>query len=324
MFIIPTMREVNISSVDLNLLAPLDALLRRRNVTRAAADVGLSQPAMSRALARLRALTNDPLLVRAPGGYALTPTAERLAAQLVPALEGVRALFRETVFDPTSIKRAVRIAAVDAQTILFAPLLSARLAATAPGIDLRFEAPTAATATRIELGEVDLAFALATTPLPPVALSEPILDDRLALVMRRGHPWAERAWTVEDYGAVGHAAISILGDSVSELDAELARHGVARRIALVTPSFAAALAAVAATDLVTTVSRAFAMRFAGAFDLMVREPPLAGVDLPVSIVWSSVRASDPLVTWLRALMRDVAIDLSGAMRTPVRTGSGAG
>ena len=90
------MREVHLSSLDLNLLPALDALLRRRNVSHAASDVGLSQPAMSRALARLRDLLGDALLVRVPGGgYALTPRAEALAGRLAPTLDHVKAVFQE-------------------------------------------------------------------------------------------------------------------------------------------------------------------------------------------------------------------------------------
>ena len=126
------MREVNLAGLDLNLLPPLEALLRRRNVTRAAADVGLSQPAMSRALARLREIFEDPLLVRTGGALAPTPLAEALIPKAAAALDGLRGLFRPEDFNPSTLKRAFRLAAADAQTILLAPRLVARLASEAP------------------------------------------------------------------------------------------------------------------------------------------------------------------------------------------------
>ncbi len=243
------MREVNLAGLDLNLLPALEALLRRRNVTHAASEVGLSQPAMSRALARLREIFGDPLLVRLGGGLAPTPLAETLAPKAGAALEGLRALFRAEDFDPSTLHRSIRFAAADAQTILLTPRLIARLQAEAPGVDLRFEPIGRDIMGRMEQGHVDLCFATAATPLPPGAVSEPLASDRLALVMRRGHPAANRTWTVADYAAYPHATVAFFGDRVSEIDARLAAAGVERRIALTTPHFMATIAAVAGSDL---------------------------------------------------------------------------
>lgn len=304
-----TMREVNLAGLDLNLLPPLEALLRHRNVTRAALDVGLSQPAMSRALARLRDLTGDKLLVRAHGKFALTPKAARLAAQLAPVLDQVKRVFVEPGFNPASARRIVRIAAVDTQTVLLAPGLMARLAREAPGVDVRFEPPTIDIVARMEQGTLDFAFALSTTPLPPGAMSMPIANDRLALVMRARHPRAKKRWRVTDYATVDHVGVAIFGDGMSDIDAKLAKHGVKRRIALVTPHFTAALAAVAGSDMVTTLSRTFAERFERAFSLALHEPPFEEIAMTVTLVWSDIRAADPLLAWLRGVIRDVAADV---------------
>ncbi len=244
--------------------------------------------------------------MRASGGLALTPKAARLAAQLAPTLDEVKRLFNEPAFDPAQARRTVRIAGVDAQTVLYAPALMARLTREAPGLDIRFEAYSADIMARMDQGALDLAFAVATTPLPPGAISEGITNDRLALVMRAGHPRARRRWSVADYGAVDHVGIAIFGDGQSDLDALLAQHGVKRRIALVTPYFIAALAAVSATDMVTTISRAFARRFSDAFNLVLKEPPFPNTEMRLTLVWSHVRAGDPLLAWLRGVIRDVA------------------
>ncbi len=310
------MREVNLSALDLNLLPALEALLKRRNVSHAAADVGLSQPAMSRALARLRDVLGDTLLVRVPGGgYALTPRAEALSTQLIATLDHVKAVFRDPSFDPARVQRTIRIAGIDTHTILLAPALMAKLAKRAPGIDIRFENYGPDLVERVETGRLDLAFATATTPLPPGARSESYAHDRLVLVLRKGHPMAKKKWTIEDYGKVSHVGISILGDAGSELDAQLARVGVHRRMALVTPHFIAALAAVSETDMATTLSRVFASRFAHEFGLTLKEPPLPNLDLELTVVWSHVRAADPVLAWLRSVIRDVAretMDLAGS------------
>ncbi len=310
------MREVNISGLDLNLLPALDALLKRRNVSHAAQDVGLSQPAMSRALSRLREVLGDPLLVRTPGGgYALSPRGEVLSAQLITTLDHVKAVFRDPGFDPATTERTVRIAGIDTHTLLLAPALMARLAKEAPGIDIRFENYGNNIVERSETGQVDLVFATSTTQLPPGARSETYAHDRLALVMRKGHPMAKRKWTVEDYGKVNHVGISIFGDAGSEMDAQLAKFGVKRRMALTTPHFIAALAAVAQTDMVTTQSRVFSSHFAETFDLILKEPPVPNLDLDLTIVWSHVRAADPVLAWLRKVIGDVAketMDMHGA------------
>jgi DNA-binding transcriptional LysR family regulator len=306
MFIIINMREVNISGLDLNLVPALEALLRYRNVTRAAADVGLSQPAMSRALARLREVQGDPLLVRTRAGYALTPRAQAIQPQLASAMRYLREVFQPQSFDPGAQRRTLRLAAADSQTVTLLPGVMARLAVEAPGVDLRVENYGPDLLSRLESGAIDLAFAMTNTPLPPGVYSEIVGEDRLALVMRRDHPLAGRVWTLADYGAVAHVAVGLLGDGQSDMDARLAAHGVARRLALVTPHFMAALAVVATTDLVTTVSALLASQFAEALGLRLHPPPFEDVHLRITLISSHVRAADPFLAWVRGLVREVA------------------
>jgi DNA-binding transcriptional LysR family regulator len=189
-----------------------------------------------------------------------------------------------------------------------------RLAKDAPGIDIRIETYGPNLVERMETGQLDLAFAVSTTPLPPGARSETYAADRLVLVLRRDHPMAKKKWTIEDYGRIPQVGISILGDTGSDMDAQLAKAGVHRRMALVTPHFMAALATVAGTDMATTISRVFAERFAGQLGLVLKEPPLPNVDLDLTVVWSHVRAADPVLAWVRTAIRDAAretMDLSG-------------
>jgi DNA-binding transcriptional LysR family regulator len=272
----------------------------------------MSQPAMSRALARLREVLGDPLLVRRGAGYLLSPRAVELAPRLAGAMGQVRDLFQPPDFDLASERRTIRIAASDFHTILLAPPIMARLAKEAPGIDLRMEPLASGLISRMESGTLDLAFAASNTPLPPGALSEPLAQDRLAVVLRRGHPAAGRPFVAADYAAFDHVGVSILGDGISELDAWLAGQGVRRRMALVTPHFIAALAAVSQTDLVTTLTRAFASRFADHFDLVLQEPPFAEASLGMTLVWAHVRASDPVLSWIRGVVREAALQLDQA------------
>lgn len=300
------MHQVNLNGIDLNLLPPLEALLRHRNVTQAAAEVGMSQPAMSRALGRLRDLLNDPLLVRGSGGLLLTPTAEALLPVLRQALAGVSTVFQTRLLDPLTTERIVRIAASDVQTVLIGPPLFAALAQAAPGITVQFQPYGRDVIARIEDGRTDFAFALATNPLPPGAVSFPVARDRLALVMRRDHPMAAREVAAVDYGHLSHVAVSLLDDGISDLDAALAAQGVTRRIALRTPHFLSALAVVGRSDAVTTVSHRLAHGFADRFGLVLRPPPLRDVDLSMVLVTSGLRAHDPLLVWITEQVRIAA------------------
>ena len=309
MTIVRSMRELNIAGLDLNLVPALDALLRHRNVTRAAEEVGLSQPAMSRALGRLRELHDDPLLVRVGSGYVLTHRAQTMQPQLALAVSHLREVFQKQAFDPGLEKRTLKIAAADTQTVLLLPGVMQRLALEAPAVDVRVEAPRPDTIGRLQGGELDLAFALSSMPLPPGTNSEVVFEDELALVMRRGHPAADKAWSIEDYGSYRHVGVAILGDGVSEIDALLAARGVTRRIAFVTPHFMAALAAVGASDMVTTVSATLARRFAPALKLVMQRPPFEDALLHTTLVYSHARASDPFLTWFRSVVAEVAMAL---------------
>jgi DNA-binding transcriptional LysR family regulator len=204
------------------------------------------------------------------------------------------------------MRRTLRLGAADAQTVLIGPGLLGRLRREAPGVELRFEPLGPDVHGRVESGALDFVFAVATTPLPPGAVSEPIARDRLALVMRRAHPAAERRWTLSDYAEFAHVTVALLGDNQSEIDARLAEAGVARRIASTSPHFMATLACVGATDSVTTISAALARRFAETFGLVLAEPPLVDPSLTLTLVGSALRGHDPALGWLRAHIREAA------------------
>ncbi len=298
------MHQKHLRSIDLNLLPVLEALLRLRNVTRAGDEVGLSQPAMSRALGRLRDLLEDPLLVRSPAGYLLSPRADALRQPLAILLEQLGGMLVEPMFDPTAEHRVLRLAMSDAQAErLLAPLVR-RLAAEAPGVILEWVPIGPGLPERMRAGEIDLAFALDSTPLPQGVVSEPFEDDRLAVVTRAGHP-AGWAWTMADYAQFPSVIVSLLGDRASDMDAELAAVGITRSIAAIVPTFRAAIEIVAVTDNVTTVSRAFAAKLAKPLRLALIEPPLRHARLGVVAVWSQHRTHDPVLTWLRRILQAV-------------------
>ncbi len=299
------MQMKHLRALDLNLLPVLEALLRHRNVTRAGDEVGLSQPAMSRALARLRDMLGDPLLVRGPGTYLLSPRADALRQPLAALLAQLQTMLAEPVFDPAGEDRVLRLAMTDAQAeLLLAPLVH-RVASEAPGIVLEWVPMSPTVPERMRVGEIDLAFALDTTPLPRGALSAPLLDDRLAVVLRRGHP-VVGDWSIAHYATYPSVIISLLGDRASDIDAELAAAGITRKIAAIVPTFRAAVDIVATTDSVTTISRAYATRLAAPLNLTLAEPPLRETRLGIVMVWADYRSNDRILVWLRQKLRELA------------------
>ncbi len=302
---------MHLKAIDLNLLTALGALLAQRSVSRAAREVGLSQPAMSRALDRLRHLLGDELMIRSGAGMVLTARAEALAPRVQAILADILDVVTEPGFDPGKERRSIRIAAVDSQTALLLPGVMARLLREAPDVDLRAVPLGPDISRRMQAGDVDLTFSLTNYPLPPGLHSELLMEDRLALILRRGHPAAHKErLSLADYAALSHVTVSIFGDSRTETDAALAAAGLERRIALTTPHFTAALTAVAGTDMAALLSRAFARRFAEPFGLVLLEPPLEAIALPLTMVWPAARKNDRLLAWLRGVFKEVAAGLA--------------
>src|SRR3984957_18465480 len=212
--------ERNLRSVDLNLLVVFDALMAERNVTRAAERNGLSQPAVSKALNRLRGLFDDPLFVRRDRG--MEPTARAL--------------------EPSTVKATVKIATIDLYHTKLLPSLVRHLRQQAPGVDLQVRANDCSQLReQLATGEVDIAFA----PLGRSAelCAEPLWNDRLVTLVGNDNPLRE-PMTIESYAAAahlvdaGHVQVSSEGVGTSVVDAILAARGLRRRIALVLPNSA--------------------------------------------------------------------------------------
>lgn len=297
----------SLAATDLNLLAPLHALLEERNVSAAARRVGLSQPAMSHALRRLRDHFEDPLLLRKGRGMLLTPRALVLLEQLRPL---VRQL--EQVLDPRAptaaeLALAWRLVTDDAIGCTRLPRLVAALAAEAPGVTLDITARGAPGRKELlRAGQVDLAlgfFSGAGMDLHRL----PLYDEPWVCVLREDHPALSGKpsgkLTPERYASLRHVIVSPTGGRRGEVDRLLQARGLAREVAVATPHFTAALTLVAATDMVLTTARSLAERFAGGLGLALVEPPLPMAPYTVSMMWHPRTEHDPAQRWLRDLVR---------------------
>lgn len=303
-----SMHDTKLAGIDLNLFVLLDALLAERSVTRAARRVGLSQSAASHALARLRALTGDALLVRGPRGMLPTPRAEALASPVREALAGLdRALAPAAAFEPRSTRRRFRVVGGDlAELVLFPPLF-ARLGAEAPGVDLSALPTPSDAALALERGEVDLAIAPLGSFARAGALSErPLFEDGFVCVVRRGHPLGRGAFGLERYLSARHAVIAPRGARGGIVDDLLASMGRERRVVLTIPHFLAAPYVVAQSDLVLTLPARVAQVLAGPLGLAVLRPPLRVPRFTMAMAWHRRVDEEPGHRWLRGVLGEVA------------------
>ena len=304
------MHEKHLRGVDLNLLTLLDALLTHGGVGRAAAAVNLSQPAMSRALGRLRALFDDPLLVRIGGSTLLTARATALAGPVRKLLSATAALIAPAAFTPDTWEATALIAATDHQAVTLLPPLAARLRRDAPRLDLELRALVAAQMEPLRRGDLHLGFTL-HEPLPDGFASRPLYRDRFVTLMRRDHPAAPGPrdripLTPERFAALDQVLVTVMGEGPGAVDLALAQQGLRRRVAVRQPHFYGALAIVAATDLIVTLPSSIADRFAGPFDLIRSPAPVAGEPFTIAMIWSDTLTSDPAQAWLRQCVVDAA------------------
>jgi DNA-binding transcriptional LysR family regulator len=301
----PEMHRAHLENVDLNLLPALFALLEERHISRAADRIGLSQSAMSRALQRLRRVLGDDLLVRAAGGYRLTPRAERVRDQLATLVPQLDELFAGSAFDPATLRRTLRISGSDYATAVVGPALVRRVAEQAPGSTVRFVAWHPAVFDELALGDVDLAF-FGAEPPPPLRTEE-LFTDRFVCVVARDHPLAGRpALTLDDYLACRHVVIDVTAGRQPAIDRILAGRGTPRRIASILPFHAVAPLTLPGTALMVTLPASLLPSLAGRDRITVLGAPPEIETLSYRMTWHPRVDSDPGHRWLRDVVRTAA------------------
>lgn len=298
------MARVNLSSLDLNLLVALDALLRHGTVTEAAQDLALSQPAMSRTLQRLREALGDPLFVRAGRGLVATPRARELAGPAREALDAAERVFGPpATFDPASARGAVSVALGDEAQVAFGDAITAGIWEEAPGLDVHIRGLTAATPDAARRGLIDLAVGPDLGALPPSAgavdlsdfVARPLYERRFVVVSAA--PWAPGALDLDAYCAAAHTLVSFDGSGRGFVDDVLAGMGRQRRVAATMTSFYAVAALVARSQLLATLPAEVAA--ASPFPLHVSEAPFALPRIPMLCLWHPHRTPDPRHRYVR-------------------------
>jgi DNA-binding transcriptional LysR family regulator len=294
--------DAKLAAVDLNLLVALKALLGERHVTRAARQLGLSQSATSHALARLRDLYGDPLLVRSGRALELTPRAVVLLPQIERGLGELQAsLSGQERFEPRRARLPLRIGAADyPQALLSAPLLSL-LRAEAPGVALQITSYPDLRE-QLESGAIDVAITV-KTKLPGVFAQELLFSDGFVCVLRKGHPVLRQPrFTLQRYLALEHLLVAPGGSPGNFVDTELARRGLTRRVALQISSFLVAPQLVAESDLISTGPALLLRRVSAHHPVVLRKAPLPLPRFELCLVWHTRRAHDPAHVWMREVV----------------------
>ncbi|GAA5177404.1 LysR family transcriptional regulator [Niveibacterium umoris] len=292
----------DLNGIDLNLLVALQALMQEAHVTRAAERLGVTQPAMSRTLGRLRALFGDPLFVRTPSGLKPTPRAEALRERLDATLADVAGLIAPPLFDPAQARGRWCISTTDYGANSMLPRVVERLHREAPQLDLTISAWRDDQGYRqLESGEAQLA--LATVAQAPAGIhGRGLGDDQFVCLLRAGHAALSQDFDLETFLKLPQILIHLGGaDPRGVVDLALERIGRARRVAVRVANFMAALSIAARSDMVVSVPRTLARLYGSGLGLVEREVPLDLPRIRYALLWHERLHHDPGHSWLRTL-----------------------
>ncbi|QLE59752.1 LysR family transcriptional regulator [Nostoc sp. TCL26-01] len=299
--------HINMAGLDLNLLVVFDALMTEQNVTRAALRLGLSQPATSNALARLRNLMEDELFVRKTTGLSPTPKAIALAQQLRPALQQIQsALLEQPDFDPATSDRVFVMGMSDYVEFILLPRLVQTVQVIAPNISLQIRAgDRQKLLSLLDKGEIDIVCGL--FPEKSSSHKEQFLFHEVySCVCRQAHPNIGSEFSLEEYLRESHLLVSIQEDRVGRIDTLLTQKNLQRHIAISIPHFLIAPFILAQSNLVATLPQRVAKTFSQSQSLKLLPVPLPLEGFSVFMRWHQSTDNLPADEWLRALMTQVS------------------
>jgi len=298
------MRLTQLRQADLNLLIVFAVFAEERNVSRAAERLLLSQPAVSRALQRLRDMFHDNLFVRTAEGYELTPQGQRLLQELEVMLPKMDRLLSGSSFDPTVEQAAFRLAVTDNAAAVLIPVLCREVLPTARRVKFDFVPWHRGSYEEVIHGSVDLAFASSTVEPPSALQSQTIYEEQFVCVAdaKRRLP---KSLTLGQYLKLEHISITILGGIQVSPDKPLAAMGYKRQVAIHVPYFEAAIRSVQGTNLVATIPSKFLAGIARNPAIKVVNPPPEIVGFRYVMTWHPRLNTDAAHTWLRATMRQI-------------------
>jgi LysR family transcriptional regulator, mexEF-oprN operon transcriptional activator len=305
---------VNLGRIDLNLLVYLDALLRERSVTRAAARIGIGQSSMSHNLARLRELFGDELLTRGPDGMRLTPRAMALLEPLKTLLAQVEALVsRDQTFDPATAVRTFRFGLPDSMEILILPALLARMREVAPGIHLRlYNIDPSRLLDDLDADAMDLA--IGYEPLNEGQVHHKrrkLFTETFLCMFNAEKTGVTPPISLDDYVRLPHVLTSMAPGRSARgfVDDALEKLGLHRSVALTTQRFLTVPSLVSHAPVIVTMGSRLARRFSAELGLSVSPPPVDLDEVTVSLLWHASYDHDPAHAWLRDQLAELVAEL---------------
>ncbi|WP_159595391.1 LysR family transcriptional regulator [Hydrogenophaga sp. BPS33] len=307
------MREINITTVDMNLLRVFDVIYRERNLTRAGSFLCLTQSATSHALGRLRVLFDDELFVRAPHGLTPTPRAVQLSGLISPAVAAVQqALNAANGFDPETATMQLRISLTDYASSVLLPRLVHRLEREAPGIDIETShAGPEEARDRLDTGQLDLAV-VANGDHPTRFSLQHLFSEDYVCVAMHDHPLIEGGLTMPAFLQMRHVLVSAGTEQRSIVDRVLAAHGQRRRVAVKVPFLAGIANLLTGSEMLCTLPRTLADELCTRWPLRQFELPFDGVVAHYHALWSQRDDDSPAHKWLRALVAECCEGISCA------------
>jgi len=297
------MQEINLSRVDLNLFVVFDAIYREGNLTKAAQQLHLSQPAVSHALARLRERFDDPLFERAGKGMAPTPLAKAIVERVRSALQELESTLGEGLaFDPQQTSRIFTLAARDVMEFTALPPLTVHLQRQAPDIQLRsLRVPRRDMIQQLSSGQIDFA-ADVLLPVSEDIEHQLLGREQLAVAMRSDHPLLDQEWNIQGYAAARHILVSSRNEGPGVEDFALSREGLSRSISLRCQNYYAALQVIKDTDLLLTLPQTYASQMSAVGGIEVRPLPLQLPPVEIHLYWHRKANRDPALMWLKQQM----------------------
>ena len=294
---------MELREIDLNLLVVFNELLRLRRVSAVAEALGISQPAISNALNRLRKLLGDELFLRTSRGMVPTPFAENLAEPIGYALGAIHnTLNAQSAFEPASSTRNFTIAMTDIGEIYFLPDLMKRLSKVAPGVTIStVRNHTVNLREEMESGRVDLAIGF-MPDLKAGFFQRRLFRQRYVCIFRKGHPLAREGMTIGSFSNAEHVAIVAAGTGHSMVDEVIQRAGVPRQVRLRVPHFVAVGHILQTTDMIAVVPEAYAERTLKPFGLETAACPVKIPDIVINVLWHARNNREPASQWLRQLV----------------------
>jgi LysR family transcriptional activator of mexEF-oprN operon len=299
------MNEKNFRGIDLNLLVTFAAVMRERSTTRAGERLFLSQPAVSHALRRLRAMFGDPLFVRVRQGLVPTPRADALYGDLLPSLEAIeRKLQERDEFEPASSERVFRLGLPSALDVCVTPVLVEKLAQQAPGVSLVLRPVSLHTGPAL-LDSDEIELGVSVFPTIEAWHRRKKLGSRNYACLFDGRRLGIRPpITLKRYVALPHLLTSFSGERSGVVDTALAKQGLTRHV-LVAGDFAALPFYLFKCDAVATLPAYAAKVFAERLALSYSKPPIALPDFSLSMIWHDRNDCDPGHRWFRQLVGDI-------------------